>query len=519
MSVSIELLALIITGLLNLSLGFLVYIRARNDVSNILFFLITIFISTWAASRAVWGVTDSFEYLVTAIIYISAALIAANFLLFSRAFLTFNKLSDIPRGFRYTVFTATLVVIGITVWPGLLIQSVQVMGEEKVILFGGTAYFVYALFIASFFTYGVFILFQKFQKAFGVQRVQLRYVLIGSLLTSAGGMATNLLLPWFGVFDFFWLGPPLTIIMAVLFTYSIIKHHLLSVRVITTELFSALILIVVFIDVLFSESLLEFGARLSVFFIILIFSIFLIRGTLREIQELERLSEAKSTFVSIASHQLRAPLTAIKGFISMIKEGSGSEGDRAGWLEKAYISNERLIRLVNDLLNVSRIERGKIKYNFEDADIVNIIDGVVEEFYAADGFSKAIEFKWKKPEVIVPELRVDAGKLRQVFVNLIDNAIRYTNQGWIGVRVVYLRDLKKVRIVVEDSGIGMSKEDMRDIFELFERGRGGQKASVGGMGIGLYFAKEVIKAHRGRIWAESDGEGKGSKFIVELPMG
>jgi len=365
----------------------------------------------------------------------------------------------------------------------------------------------------------ILVLIKKFRNSIGIERQQILFILLGiSMMT--GAIITTIFIPaiLFGSNTFVSYMPVYTAFFLALTAYAIIRHGLFNIRLIATEVFSAAIALIFLIRVLSSNNLNDFVLNLILFIFLTIFGIMLVRGTLREIRELERLSEAKSTFVSIASHQLRSPLTAIKGFISMIKEGSGSEGDRAGWLEKAYISNERLIQLVNDLLNVSRIERGKIKYNFKDADIVNIMDEVVEEFYAAGGFNGTIEFKWKKPEVIVPELRVDAGKLRQVFVNLIDNAIRYTDQGWIGVRIVYLRDLKKVRIVVEDSGIGMSKEDIRGIFELFERGKGGQKASVGGMGIGLYFAKEIIKAHRGRIWAESDGVGKGSKFIVELPI-
>jgi len=511
------LIILLTTVIANLVLGWAMFRNQKHSLSNKLFLLITISIVFWATAKILFYFSpESIVNLIAIpLLYVSGISIATSFLIFSYAFpkesIRFSK------RFYITTLAPVLFLIFLTVFTDKVLGNLTNVGNIRGIAFGNL-YFLYVLFIVTYFSIGHFLLLGKLKKSAGILRAQFVYVIMGSSISSLVGVLTNVILPWHGNFNLFWVGPPFTIIMVVLFTYSIIKHHLLNVRVIATELFTALILMAVLVDVFLSSSPIEFAIRSGMFIIILIFGVFLIRGTLREIRELERLSEAKSTFVSIASHQLRAPLTAIKGFISMIKEGSGSEGDRAGWLDKAYISNERLIQLVNDLLNVSRIERGKIKYNFKDADIVNIIDEVVEEFYAADGFSRATEFKWKKPEVIVPELRVDAGKLRQVFINLIDNAIRYTNQGWIGVRVVYLGDLKKVRIVVQDTGIGMSKEDMRDIFELFERGAAGQKASVGGMGIGLYFAKEIIKAHRGRIWAESDGPGKGSKFIVELPV-
>ncbi|MFY9457467.1 MAG: ATP-binding protein [Candidatus Spechtbacterales bacterium] len=520
MAADIQIPALIITGLINFGLGLLVYIRARNDISNVLFFSITIFIALWSGAIVAWEITKLplLENLFINVIYVSASLIASNFFLFAYSFLSFRTFAQIPKFAQYSILLSNLLIVGIVVWPGALLQGTyQAPGVDHKAITFGPAYALYAAYIVSFFTAGIIILFKKLRNEKGLRRVQLRYVLIGIILSATGATATNLFLPWVNIFQPFWLGPPLTIIMVVLFAYSIIRHHLLNVRVVTTELFTALILVVISADTILSSSPDEFITRISIFVLILIFGIFLIRGTLREIRELERLSKAKSDFVSIVSHQLRTPLTATKGFISMIKEGSGSPENRTDWLNKAYLTNESMIRLVNDILNISRIERGKLQYNFKDTNIIAIIEGIISTV-RLQAEQKGIALNWEKPSEDIPPIRADAEKLEQVILNLIDNALHYTNKGHVNIRLIYLRELNRVRITILDTGIGMTREDMENLFSQFSQGAGGQRSNVEGMGLGLYVAASMIKAHNGRIWAESEGLQKGSRFYVELPV-
>ena len=201
----------------------------------------------------------------------------------------------------------------------------------------------------------------------------------------------------------------------------------------------------------------------------------------------------------------------------MIKEGSGSEEDRRDWVDKTYEINERMIRLVNDILNISRIERGKLQYNFQDTNIINLIEGVVTETHIQSE-ERGLILNWEKPTADVPLIRADEAKLRQVILNLVDNAIHYTEKGHINVRLLYLSELNRIKITVQDTGIGISKEDLKNLFDRFSRGEGGQKINSEGLGLGLYVAQSIIKAHNGTIWAESEGINKGSRFYIELPV-
>src|SRR3989338_538684 len=226
---------------------------------------------------------------------------------------------------------------------------------------------------------------------------------------------------------------------------------------------------------------------------------------------LQELDRAKSEFISIASHQLRTPLTIIKGYISMLLDGSfGKVTDQKGEpLEKVFVINERLINLVEDLLNVSRIEQKRMQYDFEATDIVDLMASVIDEL-APNAKAKGLTLDLSKAENI-PKIMLDADKMRQVIMNLVDNAIKYTNQG--SVHVSLERQGKKIICRVQDTGIGLTAGGIAKLFEKFSRVGGSATQNTQGSGLGLFVAKKIVEAHQGRIWVESPGEGKGSTFI------
>jgi len=184
------------------------------------------------------------------------------------------------------------------------------------------------------------------------------------------------------------------------------------------------------------------------------------------LESLKKLDEAKSEFISIASHQLRTPLTAIKGYISMILEGSyGKIVEKARTpMENVYKSNERLIDLVNNLLSISRIESGKMEFEPEEASIEEVIDGVVFDM-KINAEKKELYLKWEKCEPALPRILLDKDKMRQVILNLVDNAIKYTKKGGITIKCQTSND--KLQIVISDTGGGMTKEELAKIFESF----------------------------------------------------
>ncbi len=240
-------------------------------------------------------------------------------------------------------------------------------------------------------------------------------------------------------------------------------------------------------------------------------------------EELRKLDTAKSDFISIASHQLRTPLTVIKGYISMILEGNfGKLPDTTrDPIEKIYDSNERLIKLVEQLLSISRIESGKIKYDFEEANLSTIINEVIESVrYSA--IKKGLDLSYSPPKGFEPLALIDTAKIRQIITSLIDNSIKYTNKtedkrGFILVRIEDLKEKDKIRVIVEDNGLGIRGEDQRNLFKKFSRGADMSIVHTEGTGLGLYVAKQIIEAHKGEIYAESRGRDLGAKIYFDLP--
>lgn len=234
-------------------------------------------------------------------------------------------------------------------------------------------------------------------------------------------------------------------------------------------------------------------------------------------KKLLKLDEAKSEFISIASHQLRTPLTVIKGYISMMLEGNFGNltPQESVSLKKVYESNERLIRLVENLLNISRIESGRLQFMFEEMYLEDLVKSVFDEL-ATHAESKGLKFTLKAPKRKLPMVKIDEEKLRQVIMNLTDNSIKYTNKGSVTVSIKQVKN--GIEFCVSDSGIGVSSDDLPNLFKKFSRGTGTSLVHTEGTGLGLYVAKQMIDAHKGKIWAESKGEGKGSRFCFSLPV-
>jgi len=234
-------------------------------------------------------------------------------------------------------------------------------------------------------------------------------------------------------------------------------------------------------------------------------------------EKLKKLDESKSEFISIASHQLRTPLTVTKGYVSMILEGSFGKisAVQRDSLDKVYQSNERLIRLVENLLNLSRIESGRLQFKYETMNLETIVDSVVEEL-TQKAKEKKLKFEYKKPAKLLPKITIDQEKIRQVVMNIIDNSIKYTAKG--SVTVSLKKEENNIEFCVSDTGMGIEAEDLPRLFQKFQRGTGTFLVHTEGTGLGLYVAREMIEQHKGKIWAESKGKNKGSKFIFTIPI-
>jgi signal transduction histidine kinase len=232
-------------------------------------------------------------------------------------------------------------------------------------------------------------------------------------------------------------------------------------------------------------------------------------------EKLRKLDKAKSEFISIASHQLRTPLTVIKGYISMILEGSFGKLKikQKEALKKVFASGERLIQLVENLLNISRIESGRMQFNYEEVSLEEAIENLLDQL-KLKAEKKNIKLLFKKINKI-EKIKIDKEKISQVIINLVDNAIKYTEKGKVEISLE--KKAKKIIFCVKDSGIGINKDNLPNLFRKFSREAGVFTVNREGTGLGLYVAKKIIEQHKGEIWAKSKGSGEGSEFCFSLP--
>lgn len=236
-------------------------------------------------------------------------------------------------------------------------------------------------------------------------------------------------------------------------------------------------------------------------------------------EKLKSLDKLKTEFLSLASHQLRSPLTAIKGYTSMLLEGSFGEvnTNQKEAIDRVFQSVQHLTKVVEDLLNVSKIEQGGMKYEMAPFDLAKNVKEIADDL-SITAKNKNLVLSYESDSSDSYIVNGDMEKIRQVILNLIDNSIKYTKEGWIKVKVSKNLTNKTIRTSVSDSGMGMTDEIKNSLFQKFSRGEGG-KVNTGGSGLGLYLAKQIVEAHNGKVWVESEGPGKGSNFIVELPIG
>lgn len=231
---------------------------------------------------------------------------------------------------------------------------------------------------------------------------------------------------------------------------------------------------------------------------------------------LKDLDQAKTDFLNLASHQLRTPTTGVKGFLSMLLDGDYGKVSvkQKEVLDMVYAETNRLIRLINVFLNVSRIESGSFKLVRTDLDMIKLANTVITELImAAQG--KKLELKLNAPKKL-PTISADADKIHDVLLNLVDNAVKYTEKGSVTVNIT-LTD-EDIKTSVTDTGMGLTKDEIQHLFAKFGRTERVKLVDSQGTGLGLFIAKRIIEAHGGVIGVTSPGEGKGTTFYFTLPL-
>ena len=230
--------------------------------------------------------------------------------------------------------------------------------------------------------------------------------------------------------------------------------------------------------------------------------------------KLAQANKMKTEFVSIASHQLRTPLSSMRWSLNLIKDGKCSQADNAAFIGLIQEETDRMIRLGNDLLDVSRIEMGKNTFIPRQTNIYVLVQKIVNNssLYAQ---ANNITLQLEAPATL-PNVYTDPDKISLVIQNLMDNAIKYT-KGKGEVKISLAEEKKFIKMTIRDTGVGIPKNQQKHIFQKFFRSDNIMKHQTIGTGLGLFIAKAVIEQSNGRVWFESE-EGKGTTFYFTLPI-
>lgn len=239
---------------------------------------------------------------------------------------------------------------------------------------------------------------------------------------------------------------------------------------------------------------------------------------IRDARREQELMELRSEFVSIVSHQLRTPASAVKWYLETLidnRRGNPVNEWQVDKLHQAYQSNERMISLINDLLNVSRLDSGKFELHAKSVDLPKMVEEVQNELVH---FASAhnVEIISHLPADL-PAVSADADKVREVVLNLLTNAIKYNRPGHHEVTITTAVKGKMVEVAVQDQGIGIPKKGQDHMFEKFYRADNAVESQTEGSGLGLYIAREIIRLHGGDIWLTSE-EGVGTTVYFNLPV-
>ncbi len=520
-------------------LGILVYYVNRKSTENQLF-------SIWMAAEGAWALTIAAFFtannVVSAELWMKMAYVAAivgifSFFCFALIFVkrfkfnTILLIVDVLALSAMIVFTLTndLIVTGVAGAP--YVQNVKL---------SNLGWALYATYLLIHFLAAHLILYQKYREATGATKTQLKYVFVSILVGGEiFGVLFNLILPSpiFLNWQYIWLGPVASAFIVVpVVSYAVTRHKLFNIKRIVGEILIFYGIIYVVINAIISTSIGDLIRNMIMAAVISLLGTMLVKNLREEEQrkiklqqlaadlatanaKLEERDQMRSEFISMASHQLRTPVSVMKGYISLMLDGDFGRIPKKikDKLSLMFEMNERLVLLVNNMLNASRIEKNRIDFGFGEVKIDEIGKSVIGEMtFKAE--QKGLDLKFNKYKGDMPTVISDSEKIREIMMNLIDNSIKYTHEGSVELGFDVDRTNEHVLVYVKDTGYGMTEEDAKHVFEKFYRAERPDAPKEHGTGLGLYIVTRFIRGMGGDIWISDTAPGKGATFMFTIPF-
>ncbi len=525
--------------LVNAYLAVSVYFHSDrvNQSLNLSFAAISVAIILWSSVFVYYralGADDGSLLFITRLHHIFSVFIPTFFFHFVTQLV--RPVVRTPLSLIIAAYVSAAVIGVCTLFTDLVVVQVVIPAVgEKIVTFG-VGYIAYMAHYMTFFPTAFVLLFQCYRKSPDRELARRSGVLLIAVLsTSSFGLLGNLTLPWYGIHMFNWVANLITLVWVAAMFYTIFRFKLFRLQTIATEVFVVFIIAFLIIELFLANTTEELFLKAAVLVLVCVLSYMLLKSVYKEVEareEIERLyveledknkkltelDRLKSQFLSIATHELRTPLTIVRNFIALMQDGSYGKVpvamEEAG--RQVFERVTDMTKSVDAYLNVSRIEQGKIAYDFADADLsALVIQDVAGMQENAKKRNLVLTLKMV-PGAEKMMAKIDAPKINEVINNLIDNSLKYTPQG--SVTLTLEKVGKKARITIVDTGVGMTPKTMKGLFKLFSPGEDSKKINPASTGVGLYITKAHVEAHKGTLTAHSEGKDKGSQFVVELPL-
>lgn len=525
---------LFFVSIFNLILAVFIFINEPKNKVNIWFSAFAFCMCLWAMMLLLFrNVPFPYAHFFMRNSYLSAIGIAISFWYFIHFFPRKRKLhflnSTLP-------LILTLILLALFLNPSFISKEVlELANGERTVLVDTFGYIIFSVHFLFFFFGAIILLWLVYRKEKGILKKHSQLLMYSVLFAGSFGVFFNLILPspFFQNFKYIHLGPLFTFFIVLAVSYGVAKYQLMNIKALITEFFVVVLILIQIIQVFFAKTMVGYISSLSVLFAVIVIGFLLIKSVLKEVKRreeitklarslekanirLKELDQQKTDFLSIASHQLRTPLSIISGYIELIKDKA--YGKTSPKINKIFDNIEesvvRLVNLIDEFLDTTRLEQGRTSFFFKQEDLCDITKDVVKEIKSRPQ-SKDLSIEIKQLPKIC-KVVCDEEKIRHVLLNYVDNATKYTQKGSVNV---FLKSKKRgISCAVKDTGIGFTREDGLCFFQKFYRGKNVKGVNINGTGMGLYVCKKFIEAHGGHVWAKSPGLHKGSEFGFWIPL-
>ena len=520
-----------------LALAIVVFRHAKERISDKLFSLFILAGILWVFTNLMANFAlfknESVLLFWTKVSLVGPALMPLLLITFSNAFVE-GKIT-LKKGYIWILGIITFFII-ILIPTKLNVEAVKIIDPYamKSTFSPGPLYTIFSL----YFLFGIFasayLLIKKYLRASRIEKLQIKYILIGLASSILFGVLVNAILPMLGYSRLINIGPASSIFFISFTAYAIVETHLFDIRVIATEVLVVLIGLALLIDTLLSTTLLEGGLKGILFVLMSYGSYKLVQSVKEEIrrrqeiqklttqlkkdkEELQSLDRLKDEFLQMATHELNMPIASIQSGVSILEEMGEKDSTKRKIVDSINFNTQRLAALARDLLNVSRIESGRLSTNFSEVQLEDLIKQVVNDL-EEKAKNKGNQLRYVKVQKPLHKIYSDEGKIVQILNNLIGNAIKFTENGKITVSAQ--REDDKIITTVSDTGVGIPKEALPKLFTKFyqvDRFNKDKPLEQQGTGLGLYITKKLVELLGGKIWVQSQ-EDKGSQFSFSLPI-